>query len=85
MDETATPPQQWRELPEHVRKFLTSLEPDDIELVKSGMGFAKWFRTTGRVTKVLVMGGLAIFGGFVALVQAWDYFVGRFFTAKIGG
>lgn len=83
--EKAPPPEQLRELPPHVRRFLASLDEDDIELLKSQMDFSKWFKTTSRFVKVIVVTGMAIFGGMVALAQGWDYIMARFFIVKTGG
>lgn len=85
MDENARTPDQLRDLPEHVRKFLAGLDSDDIVLLKSGMEFAQWFKTLGKVTRVLVTGALAIFGALVGLTQGWDFIVSRFFSSKGGG
>lgn len=86
MDEARAdpPPEQLRELPAHVRAFLAALDPEDVDLLKTQMDFAKWFKTTSRFAKIIVVTGFGIFGAMVAAAQGWDYITSRFF-AKVGG
>lgn len=78
--EGVVPAKTFEELPLHVRQFFTSLKKDDIRLMQSGMEFTRWFRTTGRFTRALVLGGLTLFGTMVATAQGWDYLAAKIFS-----
>lgn len=73
-------PDTMRELPPHVRKFLNGLEPEDIELIGSGMEFARWFQTTRRFTKAVIVFGFTVFGAAVAIGQGWEWIVSKWTT-----
>lgn len=73
-------PQRLQELPVYTRQFLASLEEDDVGFLKFVIQFLRWFRTTGKVAKAIVVFGFGLFGSMVALAQGWDYIVSRFFS-----
>lgn len=79
-DDEVVPAKTFEELPLHVRKFFTSLKRDDIRLLRGGMEFTRWFRTTGKFTKAVVLGGFSVFAMMVGAAQGWDYVVLKFFT-----
>lgn len=69
-----------KELPQHVREFFADLSKEDLQLLKTGMEFAKWFRTTSKFTRALVMTAFAVFGAAVGAAQGWDYVVAKWFS-----
>lgn len=72
-DATSAKAPTFDELPPHVRQFFADLKEEDVGLLRSGMEFARWFKTTGRFGKALVITGFSIFGAAVAAAQGWDY------------
>ena len=65
-------------LPEHVRKWLSSISEDDAKDYREALRMYRALNTVGWFTKWLTLSVIAVFTGAVALGQAIGQFVGWF-------
>jgi hypothetical protein len=66
-------PTTFAKVPEHVRKWLDSLDEEDIARFQKWNGFIDWAETTGRYGKFVAWLALAVFGASVSFAQGWDW------------
>jgi hypothetical protein len=60
------------EVPEHVRKWLNTLDQEDIDRFRKWNSFIVWAETTGRYGRFVVWLSLAAFGASITVSQVWD-------------
>lgn len=72
MDEQIRAPEKLTEIPEHTRKWLASLEPEDITRFKKWSAFIVWAETTGRFGKILLFIAVTVFGAAATIAGGWD-------------
>jgi Rad3-related DNA helicase len=65
-------PDRLGQIPEHVRKWLNSLEEEDIARFHKWADFIVWAETTGRYGRFIVWLSLAAFGASITVSQVWD-------------
>lgn len=68
------------EVPEHVRKFLNSLDEEDIQRFRKWNSFIVWAETSGRYSRFVIKGALVMFGIFVTIkggMESWSWLIKR--------
>lgn len=68
----APAPDRLEQIPEHVRKWLNSIDEDDIKRFQRWNSFTQWAESTGRYGKIVIYTLLAIFGFFITVSQTWE-------------
>lgn len=74
---TEPAPETLREIPAHVRKWLNSIEPEDIVRFNKWSSFIVWFETSGRYTRSLVLFLMSLFGLYTATLFIWGRWTGK--------
>lgn len=75
----------FREIPEHVRKWLNGLEPEDIQNfrelrdfeLRDLKEFLRWFRTSGRYARQLTLFLMGAFGLYTSIIYLWGQWTGK--------
>lgn len=66
---------KFNRLSPEAREFLTSLEADDVGLLKEGLKLINALRTVGHYMRLLILFILAIFFGIVMLWESVEKFI----------
>lgn len=70
-------PKKLEEIPEHVRKWLNSIDERDIERFRKWNDFIVWFEASGRYTRTAVIFMMSALGLYTAIVTVLARWTGR--------
>lgn len=65
------------EIPEHVRRWLNTIDEEDIDRFRRWNNFIVWFETSGRYSRRTVLFLMSLFGLYTSALFLWGKWFGK--------